>query len=73
MQSSSAHDVLLLLVYANVAACISGETKFGCMLAQESRVGVLTYLAERGCATLMGRFFNQKSSNMGHVFLAKNP
>ena len=33
--------------------------------------GVLTYLAERGCAALMGRFFYQKSLNMGPVFYQK--
>ena len=35
--------------------------------------GVLTYLAEWGCAALMGRFFYKKSLNMGPVFYPKNP
>ena len=30
--------------------------------------GVLTYLAERECAALMGRFFYKKSLNIGNVF-----
>ena len=35
--------------------------------------GVLAYLAERGCAALMGHFFYKKSLNMGPVFYPKNP
>ena len=33
--------------------------------------GVLTHLAERGCAALMGRFFYKKSLNMGPIFYQK--
>ena len=35
--------------------------------------GELTYLVERGCAALMGRFFYKTSLNMGPVFYPKNP
>ena len=35
--------------------------------------GVLTYLAEPGCAVLMGHFFYKKSLNMGPVFYQRNP
>ena len=35
--------------------------------------GGLTYLAERGCAALMGRFFTKKSLNMVPFFTQKNP
>ena len=33
--------------------------------------GVFTYLAERGCAALMGCFFYKKSLNMGPVVYQK--
>ena len=52
------------------------QAKQGVTLTQawlHAQGGVLTNLAERECATLMGRFFYKKSLNMGPVFYPKNP
>ena len=38
------------------------------MLKLPNPRGVLTYLAKRRCAALMGHFFYKKSLNMGPIF-----
>ena len=62
---SKLYDFLIFFLFDNNYNNLShGVTK---------ALGVLTYLAERGCAALMGRFFYKKSLNMGPAFYPKNP